>query len=79
MRRDGLRDDQWERTSDQLPGRPGSVGVTVAHNRLFINAVLYRFQTGMPWRDLPERFGNWKNVHWRFSRWAISDVWERIF
>ncbi len=24
-------------------------------------------------------FGDWKNVHWRFSRWAKSGVWERMF
>ena len=55
MRRFGLRDDQWERIKDLLPGREGTVGVTAADNRLFVEAVLYRYRTGMPWRDLPER------------------------
>jgi len=31
------------------------------------------------WRDLPERFGDFRVVHTRFSRWAKSGVWERIF
>ena len=44
--------------------------------RLFVEAVLYRYRTGMPWRDLPERFGDWKNVHQRFSRWAKSVLGE---
>ena len=46
---------------------------------MFVEAVLYRYRTGMPWRDLPERFGDWKNVHQRFSRWAKSGVWEKVF
>ena len=79
MRRCGLRDDQWERNKDLLPGREGSVGVTAADNRLFVEAVLYRYRTGMPWRDLPERFGDGIKVHLRFSRWAKSGVWERVF
>src|SRR6185436_14048666 len=79
MRRFGLRDDQWERIKDLLPGREGSVGVTAADNRLFVEAVLYRYRTGMPWRDLPERFGDGTKVHLRFSRWANSGVWERAF
>src|SRR3984957_1275086 len=79
MRRFGLRDDQWERIKDLLPGREGSVGVTAADNRLFVEAVLYRYRTGMPWRDLPERLGDWKNVHRRFSRWAEAGVWEGVF
>ena len=51
MERFGLRDDQWERIKDVLPGRVGHVGGTAADNRLFVEAVLYRFRTGIPWRD----------------------------
>ena len=79
MRRYAPRDDQWDRIKDDLPGRPGTVGATAADNRLFVEAVLYRYRAGIPWRDLPEGFGDWKNVHRRFSRWAASGVWERIF
>src|ERR1700744_5309854 len=79
MRRYGLRDDQWDRIRDLLPGSPGWVGVTAADNRTFVEAVLYRYRAGIPWRDLPERFGDWKNVHRRFSRWARSGVWKWVF
>src|SRR4029077_5265318 len=79
MRRFGLRDDQWTRIKDLLPGREGSVGGTAADNRLFVEAVRSRSRTGMPGRDLPERFGNGIQIHLRFSRWAKSGVWERIF
>ena len=62
MTRYGLRDDQWERIRDLLPGRAGHVGVTAQDNRRFVEAVLYRDRAGIPWRDLPERFGDWKNA-----------------
>jgi transposase len=79
MRRYGLRDDQWDRIKDLLPGREGSVGVTAVDNRLFVEAVLYRYRAGIPWRDLPERFGDWKHTHRRFRRWAKSGVWKHVF
>jgi transposase len=79
MRRHALRDDHWGRIGDLLPGREGTVGVTAQDNRRFVEAVLYRYRTGMPWRDLPERFGDGVKVHRRFSRWAKSGVWERVF
>src|ERR1700744_4383094 len=79
MKRYALRDDQWERIKNLLPGRKGSVGCIARDNRLFVEAVLFRYRAGIPWRDLPERFGDWKNVHRRFSRWAKTGVWERIF
>jgi len=78
-RRYGLRDDQWERIEGLLPGREDSVGVTAKDNRLFVEAVLYRYRAGIPWRDLPERFGGWKTIHTRWSRWATSGVWESVF
>src|SRR5258708_15534636 len=79
MRRYGLRDDEWDRIKDLLPGRAGHVGVTAKDNRLFVEAVLFRYRAGIPWRDLPERFGPWKAVHTRFSRWAASGVWVKLF
>src|SRR5271168_3213346 len=79
MTRYGLRDDQWERIKDWLPGRIGHVGATAQDNRRFVEAVLYRYRAGIPWRDLPERLGDWKNTHRRFTRWAKTGVWQQIF
>jgi transposase len=79
MHRYGLRDDQWDRIKDFLPGREGHVGGTAADNRLFVEAVLYRYRTGIPWRDLPQRLGDWKNTHRRYRRWCESGVFARIF
>jgi transposase len=76
MQRFGLRDDQWDRIKDLLPGREGHVA---ADNRLFVDAVLYRYRMGVPWRDLPARFGDWNIVYQRFNRWAKSGVFDRIF
>ena len=79
MRRYGLRDDPWNRIEGLLPGREGYGGVTAQANRLFVEAVLYRYRAGIAGRDLPERFGAWKAVPTRFSRWAASGVWKRVF
>jgi transposase len=53
--------------------------VTAKDNRLSVDAVLYRYRAGIPWRDLPERFGNFRVVHTRFRRWAKSGVWKELF
>jgi transposase len=79
MRRYALRDDQWEHMKYLLPGRPETVGVTAKDNRLFVEAVLYRYRAGIPWRDLPERFGDWKIVYNRYNRWSKTGVWEHVF
>jgi transposase len=69
----------WERLQPLgLPGDKGHVGATAKDNRLFIDAVLYRFRAGIPWRDLPERFGYWHRIYVRFNRWSKQGVWQRI-
>lgn len=79
MRRYALRDDQWERIEQLLPGKPSDVGVTARDNRLFVEAVLYRYRAGIPWRDLPDRFGAFRVIHTRHMRWSRKGIWELVF
>ncbi|BAQ64475.1 heat shock protein 60 family co-chaperone GroES [Geminocystis sp. NIES-3709] len=44
-----------------------------------MEGVLYRYKAGIPWRDLPDQFGDFRVVHTRFSRWNKKGVWERVF
>jgi transposase len=78
-RRHAISDEQWERIKDLLPGRPGAPGRPAQDNRLFIDAVLWIGKTGAPWRDLPERFGDWNATFRRFDRWSKKGVWRRVF
>ena len=39
---------------------------------------MWRLATGVPWRDVPERFGPWKTVYARFRRWQRAGVWDRV-
>jgi transposase len=77
--RHAIRDEDWGRIKDLLPGRAGQRGVTAKDNRLFIGAVLWVAKTGAPWRDLPERFGKWNSVWGRFDRWARKNIWRKLF
>jgi transposase len=77
MHRHALSDEQWARLGPLLPRR--TQGRQAKDDRLFVDAVLYRVKTGVPWRDLPERFGPWKSVYNRFANWAARDHWATIF
>ena len=78
MKRHELTEKQWNRIKNYLPaekkphvGRPGK------SNRLIFNAILYLLNTGIPWRDLPERFGPWQTVYSRFRTWTLTGVWDK--
>ena len=74
-----LSDKQWVRISPLVAGKASDSGRTDADNRSFVNAVLWVIRSGAHWHDLPERYGKYKSVHKRFTRWAKAGVWERIF
>ena len=78
MQRHALTDPQWaqiERIIDS--SRPGPK--PKISDRAFIDAVLYRAKTGIPWRDTPLRFGPWKSIYNRFNNWAKGGIWELLF
>jgi transposase len=77
VHRHELTEAQWKRIQPLLLRTPGPR--SKRGEREFINAVLWRAKTGIPWRDLPLRFGPWKTIFNRFSRWAARGVWERVF
>ena len=74
-----VSDAAWEKTASLLPGKASDPGATARDNRLFLEAVLWRVRTGVPWRDLPGEFGRWNSAFQRFRRWVKGGVFERIF
>lgn len=77
MERHALTDEQWARLRPLLPPPPQGRGRPRADDRRVVEAILWRLETGAPWRDLPERFGSWRTVYSRFRRWHQAGVWER--
>lgn len=78
-RRYELSEAQWTAIKEYLPGKSTDVGRTAKDNRLFVNACLWIIRSGAHWQDLPERYGKYKSVHKRFTRWAKAGVWEHVF
>ena len=74
-----LSQAQWERIAPKLPGKAADPGRTGGDNRLFVNGCLWVLRSGAHWRDLPERYGKWKTLHKRFTRWAKAGVWDEVF
>jgi len=74
-----LTQAQWERIAPLLPGKATDPGRTGGDNRLFVNGCLWVLRSGAHWRDLPERYGKWKTLHKRFTRWAKSGIWDEVF
>jgi len=74
-----LREEQWERIKNILPGKKSDSGRTAKDNRGFIEAVMWIGRSGSPWRDLPPERGKWTTVHKRFMRWSRKGIWQKIF
>ncbi|MGY1502825.1 transposase [Streptomyces sp. QTS52] len=53
-------------------GRPRLGGRTI------LNGIVWKFRTGVAWRDVPDRYGSWASLHTRFRRWAADGTFERM-
>lgn len=53
-------------------------GRPVADRRLIVEGAAWKFRTGSPWRDLPERCGKWNTVYKNFDAWAKDGTWARV-
>ncbi|MGW8972017.1 IS5 family transposase [Streptomyces platensis] len=77
MGRGDLTNNEWARMRPHLP-RSGRRGGRWVGHRTGINGILFRLRTGIPWRDLPTRFGSWKTVYERHRRWSADGTWDKI-
>lgn len=41
-------------------------------------AMVFILRTGIPWRDLPARYGPWNSVYTRWRRWCQRGLWPRL-
>jgi transposase len=77
-RRFEITDDEWDRLAPLLPAMTPQRGGRWRNHRQVLNGILFRVRTGVPWRDLPERYGPWETVYKRFARWQTDGTWARI-
>jgi len=78
LSRGDLTDEQWRILDPLLPDR-GERGPRIPDKRRTVNGIVWVLRTGAPWRDMPERYGNWNSVFVRFSRWSKLGVWDAAF
>ena len=79
MSRDAvLSDAQWARIAPLMPSSQGRKSRPFRDHRQVLEGIVYRFRTGVAWRDLPERFGPWKTVWKRHRRFSTDGTWDRI-
>jgi transposase len=55
----------------------GAVSAWTDH-RLAVEGMAWKYRTGAPWRDVPERFGKWNTIYKRFTRWAEDGTWAKL-
>jgi transposase len=73
-----LNDAQWARIEPLMPSSDGQRGRPFRDHRQVIEGIVYRFRTGVAWRDLPESFGPWQTIWKRHKRFSIDGTWDKI-
>lgn len=78
MRRYEISPQQWEQIKDLFPVKTSKRGrPSRSHHEIF-NGILWVLFSGASWRDVPERYGPWKTVYDRFSRWTKDGTIDKV-
>jgi transposase len=75
--RQEISDETWAVLEPLFP-RPKRTGRPMMDMRSTVEGIVWRFRTGAPWRDVPERFGQWNSIYQRFTQWAADGTWARV-
>ena len=75
--RQEISDETWAVLEPFLPRWKG-LGRPINDMRRTVEGIAWRFRTGSPWRDVPERFGNWNSIYGWFSDWCKDGTWQRV-
>jgi transposase len=73
-----LSDAMWARIEPLLPPLKGRMGRPMNEHRKLVEAAIYRYRTGIAWRDLPAEFGPWQTAWQRHHRFAKDGTWDRV-
>jgi transposase len=76
-KRHELTDAAWAKIAPLLPPDPRR-GQAYRDHRTVLNGILWKLSMGVPWRDVPERYGPWRTLHARLLRWQREGRWERV-
>jgi transposase len=72
-----LTDQAWKQIEPLLPPN-GRRGGQWRDHRTVINGIIWKYRTGAPWRDVPDRYGPWTTLHDRLVRWRRDGTWDRL-
>jgi transposase len=73
-----LTEEMWARVEPVLPPVKGRMGRPMRDHRSLVEGAIYRYRTGVAWRDLPAEFGPWQTVWKRHHRFSIDGTWDRV-
>jgi transposase len=68
----------WSRVEPVLSPVKGAMGRPMRDHRALAEGAIYRYRTGVAWRDLPAEFGPWQTVWKRHHRFSIDGTWDRV-
>lgn len=73
-----LSDAEWQRILPLLPADKAVGRLREVDLRQVVDAILYRADNGVKWRNLPGDFPAWQTVYGYFRLWVRLGVWEAI-
>ena len=72
-----LSEAAWARIEPLMPQAEGRSRPWRDHRQV-VEGIVFRYRTGVAWREFPERFGPWQTVWKRHHRFATDGTWDML-
>ena len=72
-----LSEAAWARIEPLMPQAEGRSRPRRDHRQV-VEGSVFRYRTGVAWRDLPERFGPWQTGWKRHHRFTADGTWDML-
>src|SRR4051794_21980422 len=73
-----VSDEAWAWMEPLLPSSAGRRGGRWRDHRQMIEAIAWKYRTGSPWGELPERLGPWQTAYERLTRWSADGTRAKL-
>ena len=73
-----ISDGQWEVLENRLPPQSPVWGRSRRDHRQVLEGIVYRYRTGVAWRDLHECYGPWQTVRKRHRAWTQGGTLDAV-
>ena len=78
MQREYIDAETWSKMLIFFRNQKDIYSGNAAKLKVFVEVIYWITRTGAQWREVPEKYGNWNSIYFRFNEWSKKEIWSKL-